>query len=258
MKNIEEYGKFLIQMMQKKESDILESFEGLEDAVSYGEGDYKSVFVPGKRKDRVLIVAHVDTVWNDTPRISPVFRNGLIYSEDRGRGCRPIEVNEEEGRLTGGQPYSGGFGIGADDRAGVAMLDLLKDLGHSVLLTNCEELGCLASCYLAANEKMINEINNHQFMLQLDRKGRNDLVFYDVGTEEFKKWMTASLQGFEEKEGSFTDICVLCEKIAGCNISVGYRNEHSHNEILNVRWWLNTYNKVNNLLRQNNIPKFSL
>ena len=33
-------------------------------------------------------------------------------------------------------------GIGADDRAGCAILWLLKDSGHSLLVTNGEEIGC--------------------------------------------------------------------------------------------------------------------
>lgn len=71
------------------------------------EGEDSFVYVPGKREDRVVLIAHADTVYNSGQEI--IFEEGIYRS---------------------GTPYCG---IGADDRAGCAILYLLKDFGHSLL-----------------------------------------------------------------------------------------------------------------------------
>jgi hypothetical protein len=53
-------------------------------------------------------------------------------------------------------------GIGADDRAGCAILWLLKDLGHSLLITDGEEKGGIGSKWLmndTENADIAEEIN---------------------------------------------------------------------------------------------------
>lgn len=242
-----DYINEIVKWLTTPEQEILNVFSRLYNAYSYGQGDYRSVYIPGKRKDPVLLVAHADTVWQDSPNIKIAYKNGMFFSDERTRGLTKKENN----------PYVGGFGIGADDRAGIAMLWLLKDLGHSLLITNCEENGCLSSIYRMSSSREAELIQNHNFIVQLDRKGKNDLVFYNVGTEEFVRYCEEST-GYKFAEGSSTDIKVLCEKIPGVNISVGYQNEHTCNEVLNLRWWLSTYNTLLGWLSSNNIPKFNL
>ncbi len=93
--------------------EVLDKFMTLEDARYYEYQDYPScVYVPDKRKDRVLLVAHADTLFGLRGK-HKVILDGDVY--------RSSEYDE---------------GIGADDRAGCAILWLLKDSGHSLLVTN--------------------------------------------------------------------------------------------------------------------------
>ncbi len=247
--NNDEAANFLNPFFLMGEQELLAKFAALKDAILIkckGDKNLNCVLIPGTREDKALIVAHVDTVNNNAQIKPPYYENGFFMSGNLYKG-----VNKK------GQAYVSGAPFGADDRAGVGMMWLLKEMGHSILLTNSEELGCLGSMFLMSNDTLAEMINDHQFMIQLDRKGHNDLVFYDVGTPEFIKYCEKST-GYKEKEGTCTDICVLCDDICGVNISVGYKNEHCATETLNMRWWLKTYNTVKNWLSSPNLPKFEL
>ena len=57
---------------------------------------------------------------------------------------------------------------------------------------------------------------------------------------------------------AFTDIVTLCRDICGVNFSIGYYNEHSTEECINVREWIHTYNKINLVLQSPNLQRFEL
>lgn len=235
-----------------KEMEILERFaNSSKDSIftKHKQTDFSSVFIPGSRKDRVLLVAHVDTVWHDSPKIEVGYGNEgheIFYSEIREKG---LDKDDD--------PYFDGIGFGADDRAGVAMLWMYRQLGHSLLLVNGEERGTRGSRYLMSNSEMAAEIQEHQFAVEFDRHGYNDIVFYSVWTKSFKDYV-ANVTKYYPQPGTHTDICVLCRKICGVNISVGYYGEHGPNEVLDVNDWLNTYKVAGKWLSQKNLPKFPL
>ena len=103
---------------------VLQEFATLENAQFFPEINCSDsfVYIPGSRKDRVLLVAHADTFFHDFHGPHEIILDGDIY--------RSMEDS---------------VGIGADDRAGCAILYLLKDSGHSLLITNGEEIGCKAA-----------------------------------------------------------------------------------------------------------------
>lgn len=121
-------------------------------------------------------------------------------------------------------------GIGGDDRCGVyAVLSVLKQIEPSgkkpfLFFSTDEEVGG-ASTKKAANE-VKHLIAPVGFMIELDRANSVDSVYYKCDNKEFKKWIDG--YGFKEAQGSFTDICTLCEAwdLAGVNLSVGYYNAH--------------------------------
>ncbi len=209
---------------------ILNRFAKLPNAIDVGTELQRAVFVPGTREDRVVLVAHADTVWNDGGWRSR-YPGYTFYDRE---------------------------GIGADDRAGCAMLWLLKDSGHSLLITNGEESGGQGSNYIMKNEpELANIINTHRFMVEFDRRGNNDIITYGVGSDEFRTYLAKSLKGFKLGFGSFTDICILCRDICGVNLSVGYYNEHSAQERINIHEWYNTFILAKHWL-ENPMPKFIL
>jgi len=226
-------------------NEIFDIFKTLPNSI-YRE--YKSisqerfVYIEGTRPDKVLLVAHADTVWD-----------GNRYSPKRNSKHNPQIIN-------GVIESTSDVGIGADDRSGVAILWLLKDMGHSLLIVDGEERGMVGSSWLVNhNEDIAEKINNeHSFVVQFDRKGSSDFKCYSVGSDEFREYLKTETLYSEPERFSFTDICTLCYKVVGVNLSVGYYNEHTSREILVIKEWINTLNMVRNWLSKPNLPRFEI
>lgn len=148
-------------------------------------------------------------------------------------------------------------GLGADDRAGIfAIIQILrKGLRPHIILTTDEEKGAYGAIALACGEKPFEDL---RYIIQLDRRGADDCVFYDCDNQQFVDYVESF--GFIEAIGSFSDISVICPewKIAGVNLSIGYRDEHSVSEVLFVGQMLNTIDKVIKMLQESvdTIPTF--
>lgn len=205
-------------------------------AVDRGTGDERFVYIPGRRPDRVLLAAHADTRFDHLPAFPPPLHaaDGIVRSADPAMGC------------------------GADDRAGCAILWALRDLGHSLLVTSCEEHGQKASHWLMAhNPDLADEINGtHGFAVQFDRRGSVDAIFYDVGTDEFRRHVEERTGYTDPQTGTVTDICVLCRDIPGVNLSVGYHNEHKAEEYMDLAAWRHTLDVARDWLTPSGLPRF--
>lgn len=222
----------LVDWMMMKENDVFERYMSLPNARRVGEGNKQYVYIPGTRDDRALLVAHADTVWGDKTDIEVLYSDGMYYSKYKN------------------------VGIGADDRAGVGLVYLLRNLGHSILIPNGEEKGCVGSEFIREDKELIKEINDHQFVIECDRRHNSDLVFYRVGSPKFKEWCEENFKGYEKAWGSRTDICVLCRTVAGVNISIGYYKEHTGEEHLVEKEWHRTHSRLREVLSKTNLPKF--
>ena len=146
-------------------------------------------------------------------------------------------------------------GLGADDRAGVfAILQIIKSgLRPHVIFTTDEEMGCIGAGLLAEEKCPFDDL---RYIIELDRRGTNDCVFYDCDNEQFEEYVEKF--GFVTAWGSFSDISMICPswKIAGVNLSVGYKDEHSVSETLYVGPLLATIEKVKIMLKEKDIPSF--
>jgi len=240
--------KLIEEFLLMKQNDVLEFFHtNYKSSFFIGSNELKSVYIPPQRNDGVLLSVHADTVWLDS-KIKLKQYDNLILSDNVERG-----VNKKSGNV-----YCNGIGIGADDRAGCAMAHILAQrTGHAVLITGQEETGCLSSCQIMSTQQGCDLINKHQFVVGLDRKGQKDLVFYSNYTEKFEKYCIKETD-YECSYGNGSDITVLCQNICGVNVSVGYRNEHSVNECLNLLWWNKTLKTLTKWLEQKGIPKHEL
>lgn len=227
---------------------VLEKFAALPGAVRGGSGNEAFVYVPGSREDRVVLVAHADTV---------------SCGHHRGRPDSPVEERNGVVRRAGWREV-----LGADDRAGCAILWLLRDSGHSLLVTTGEEVGARgASLLMRSYPELARELNHsHRFMVELDRRNAGDLKRYYAGTEEFLAYVESCMKGFRralradgsEDRGSSTDITVLCRDVCGVNISVGYHKEHTAGEYLVLAQWQNTLDRVREWLATPCLPRFPL
>jgi hypothetical protein len=171
----------------------------------------------------VALVAHADTVFKKPPQ-------RIFYDKQKNVMWSPE-------------------GLGADDRAGVfAIIQIIKSgLRPTVIITTDEEKGGIGASALVRN--MPKPPTDLKYIIQLDRQGSMDCVFYDCLNKDFEKYVESF--GFVTDFGSFSDISVLCPawKVAGVNLSIGYYDEHSVSETLYIGHMNSTILKVKNMLR---------
>ena len=146
-------------------------------------------------------------------------------------------------------------GMGADDRTGIfIIIQIIKSgLRPHIIFTTDEEIGCVGASILAGQKCPFKDL---RYIIQLDRRGTNDCVFYDCDNQDFIKYVEQF--GFSEAFGSFTDITTFCPawKVAGVNLSVGYKEEHTRQERLYITPMFATLNKVKKMLTEKTIPSF--
>lgn len=152
----------------------------------------------------VLLVAHMDTVHKEPVKL-------ITYSDD-------------------GNKISSPQGIGGDDRCGIYMiLDIITKHNCSVLFVEDEEIGCIGAGKFVSHDYVQDlEFN---YIIELDRKGSKDAVFYECDNPEFEKFVTEG-GDWETAPGLFTDICTLAPKLgcAAVNLSCGYYCAHTDKE----------------------------
>ena len=139
-------------------------------------------------------------------------------------------------------------GLGADDRAGVFAILHILEQGYrpSIIFTSKEEVGGLGA------QQMVYDfpfpLVETYFLIELDRQGTCDAVYYDCGNRDFERFISSF--GFTTNIGSFSDIAIIgaAWNIASVNLSIGYVNEHSPAEMLFYQDMFNTIKKVEAIL----------
>lgn len=187
-------------------------------------------YVMAQGETPIALVAHLDTVF-------PYGKRKIYYDREAQVIWSPN-------------------GLGADDRAGVFAILLIIQHGFrpTVIFTTDEELGCLGADKLVLDHPEPPWPIN--YIIQLDRQGANDCVFYNCNNPEFEKYIEEF--GFVSDFGSFSDISAICPAwgVAGVNLSVGYINEHTLQETLHVKFWKRTIKQVEKMLKKEKIPTF--
>lgn len=225
-----------------------------------GKGDFQEfLYIPGTRTDRVLLVAHADTYWSWQKEQGMWVKTKSTPTPKNTDYHDPAKIVNQNG------------GLGADDRAGCAILWLLlheNDFGHSILITNGEEHGQRASKWLKeSHSNLFQELNlKHQFILQLDRHGHCNFVHYGKATRTFEGYVEAQT-GYKVEEGSASDISELCDNVCGANLCIGYNDEHcpgspkcsaSAKESLDTNVWATTLRICRKWLEQSDLPRYEL
>lgn len=214
---------------------VLDKFAALPGAIRETDRAMEGfVYIPATRKNPVLLVAHADTVADESVKIALEEKRGVIRNK-----CGIL---------------------GADDRAGCAMLWLLRNTGHGLLVTDGEEYGGIGAEFLCtAFPDLHDEINrDYRFMIEIDRRGKNDFKCYDVGTPEFRAYVSQKTGFSEPDRSSFTDIVYLCRDICGVNLSCGYYEPHTASEHIVKMQWHRTLQLLRRWLAEEDIPKFPL
>ena len=178
---------------------------------------------------------------------------GLVAHLDTVHKMQPVEIfhDQEEDVLWSPQ------GLGADDRAGVYAIYNLIELGyrpHIIFTTGEESGGRGASVLTAVHEE--SPFEELKFLIELDRSGFDDCVFYNCDNEDFEKYINSF--GFETEVGSFSDISILAPawKVAAVNLSIGYKKEHTMSEHLYLSALKNTVCRVESILKDKTSIKY--
>ena len=173
----------------------------------------------------VCLVAHIDTVWPKPPsRIYHDKDYNVFWSET---------------------------GLGADDRAGIYMIIELVERGlrPSIVITDLEEEGGVGADVLVRHFPRC-PFKECKALIELDRRGYNDAVFYRCDNKEFKQLILS--YGFKLAQGTFTDISIISPPwgLASVNLSCGYYNEHTSLEMLKLEECEQVIDKVELMLRE--------
>lgn len=193
------------------ESELKKTYDKVvvDDGFVYAQGDFP-----------VLLVAHMDTVHKHLP-------NTIVYSKNKDVISSPN-------------------GIGGDDRCGIYMvLEVIKRYNCSVLFCEDEEIGGIGAekftdfvnAMITAKNKgeksdAIDVVDEMEFnyMIEFDRRGKDDAVFYDCDNEEFTNFICQDF--YKENWGTFSDISILAPffGVAAVNLSCGYYKAHTEDE----------------------------
>lgn len=172
----------------------------------------------------ILLVAHMDTVHLQVPET-------FIYNVDEDIISSPQ-------------------GIGGDDRCGIYMiLEIIKKHKCSVLFTEDEEIGGIGA-HKFARESFIDDLG-FNYIIELDRMGSDDAVFYDCDNYDFEDFITAD-GDWKTDFGSFSDICIVAPALgcAAVNLSCGYYNAHTAGEYVVLSEMKNNIKKVCKLIER--------
>ena len=160
-------------------------------------------FVYADGKFPVLLVAHMDTVHKKLPEFFCYKKQMDIVSSPNG--------------------------IGGDDRCGIYMiLEIIKKYNCSVVFCEDEEIGAVGAKKFVESE--IAQGLKFNYIIEFDRKGSKDAVFYNCDNDEFEEFITKEF--FKTAYGSFSDISTIAPAlgVAAVNLSCGYYDAHTTKE----------------------------
>lgn len=171
----------------------------------------------------VLLSAHMDTV----------------------RGVkRDKKLIEKDGIIRAILPNGQGGILGADDRAGIAIiLEVLKNIPvefNGIIKASFsreEEIGCRGADRI--NSEFLNDVD---LAIVVDRKGNRDIVvgcgdaFCNNNVGYFMEYVSKSINmDWKCVEGNISDAVSFSSRgVNSINISAGYQNEHTTSEFVSI------------------------
>lgn len=197
--------------------------------------DKAYVLVPGSAP--VMLVAHLDTVHKEQVRIicKSVYGNILMSPQ----------------------------GIGGDDRCGVYALNAVYEQSKIkpwLLFTCDEEIGGVGADIFVedfAKDNLPKGLKNLKLLIEIDRKGHNDAVFYYCDNPAFEAYINS--KGFVTEWGSFSDISIIAPVlgVAAVNLSSGYYNAHTLHEYIDCRRLEETIQRVLEIVEESpKLPQY--
>ena len=184
----------------------------------------------------IMLIAHLDTVHRELVK--------RIYKRSKGNVLKSPQ------------------GIGGDDRCGVYALNKVYELSKikPFLLFTCnEEIGCCGASRFAedyTNNKLPKNLDNLKLLVEIDRKGSCDAVYYNCDNPKFEDYITS--KGFITSNGSYSDISIIAPTlgVAAVNLSSGYYYHHTLDEYININELENVIKIVVEIVEESTSPDF--
>ena len=226
MKNLEDFFRPTQKQLFKR---LCKKFKG---KTLISKGNF--ILVHGQAP--VMLVAHLDTVHEQSVR-------DICLSTDKNILMSPQ-------------------GIGGDDRCGCfALVKVFQSAQVKpwLLFTCEEEFGGIDAKYfcLAHKQKQLpKNLDTLKLIIEIDRRGSNDAVFYQCANLDFEKYITD--KGFKTAQGSFSDISLIAPElgIAAVNLSSGYYSPHTLHEYIIRSELESTIEKVSEMVAEATKPDF--
>lgn len=229
-------------MTSQKIFELMEMLKWKRPANTASEEEFVTRFIdplPNSRRDdfgnvivdvgepKILFSSHTDTAENEEG-----FRN-VVYDE-------LINVMTSDGNSI----------LGADDGAGMFLMIRMIECGipGRYVFHRCEEIGAHGSIWIEENTPEI--LDGMVAAIAFDRSGDTDVVTKMVTgvtcTGEFANVLSEMLSEYHKGcDGVFTDTAFYIDHIPNCtNVSVGYYNEHTTAEFLDLDYFCWLYDRV--------------
>lgn len=199
----------------------------------------KGKYILVKGEVPIMLIAHLDTVHKERVKQICTTANGDILMSPQG--------------------------IGGDDRCGVYGISTVyaKSKKKPWLLFTCDEeiggVGAEEFCREHELGRLPKELDNLKCLIEIDRKGKDDAVYYDCANDEFEAYITS--KGFKTEWGSFSDISVVGPElgVASVNLSSGYYNAHTLHEYISRKQIDATVKRVISIVEEaagDDFPKY--
>lgn len=196
----------------------------------------KGSFILIQGEAPIMLVAHLDTVHKERVKQICKTQNGNILMSPQG--------------------------IGGDDRCGVYALVTAHKLCRIKpwLLFTCDEevggVGAGAFCKAHQKGNLPKALKGLKCLVEIDRKGKDDAVYYDCANDEFEAYITS--KGFKTDYGSYSDISDIAPElgIAAVNLSSGYYNAHTLHEYIDRKQLNATVKRVVGIVDDSTKPDF--
>ena len=219
-------NRFFLSLVCMSQCELKE-FLRKELVSNYGERNVSSKdgYLMARGEIPVTLVAHLDTVHERLPSIDEILIEGNCISSPNG--------------------------IGGDDRCGVwIIISLIRQgMKPTVIFTEDEEIHCIGARKFITNRFALDLVKRTNFIVELDRRGNNDAVFYNCENKDFQEFIISN--GWELAYGSCSDISYIApaSNRAAVNLSVAYYNPHTLSEYINLKELENIKVRVQRLIR---------
>jgi len=175
-------------------------------------------------KSESLFACHLDTVGGKAVEIKPELDGGFIFTDNPGIVC-----------------------LGGDDKCGVLCLMAMieANIPGTYIFHSGEECGGIG----AANILDTTDLSLFKRAIEFDRLGTSSIITAMGGgircaSDEFALTLAKSLGGefAPDPTGLYTDVFDYKHLIPECvNLSVGYYNGHTKNEIIDAKWLIDEF-----------------